>query len=64
MRAMVLTAPRRPLVEEVRVTPQPGQGEILVNVEACAVCRTDLHVVDGELADCKLHYQLLEKRMY
>lgn len=54
MRAMVLTTPRRPLVEEARVTPTPGQGEILVNVEACAVCRTDLHVVDGELAKPRL----------
>src|SRR3954470_3268983 len=49
MRAMVLTSPRRPLVEEVRITPKPGEGEILVGVEACAVCRTDLHVVDGHL---------------
>jgi len=34
--------------------PEPGPGEILVRIEACAVCRTDLHVVDGELADPKL----------
>ena len=34
--------------------PEPGPGEILVRVEACAVCRTDLHVVDGELAEPKL----------
>jgi propanol-preferring alcohol dehydrogenase len=54
MRAMVLAAPRRPLVEELRVMPTPGQGEILVSVEACAVCRTDLHVVDGELPDPRL----------
>jgi len=49
MRAMVLTAPRRPLAEEERVTRKPAQAEILVSIEACAVCRTDLHVVDGEL---------------
>ncbi|MBS0525741.1 MAG: zinc-dependent alcohol dehydrogenase family protein [Proteobacteria bacterium] len=54
MRAMVLEAPRRPLVEERRVTPKPGQGEILVKIEACAVCRTDLHVVDGELPNPRL----------
>jgi propanol-preferring alcohol dehydrogenase len=54
MRAMVLTAPRRPLVEAVRVTPKPRQAEILVSVEACAVFRTDLHVVDGELTEPRL----------
>ena len=54
MRAMVLTVPRRPLVEEQRVMPKPAQAEILVNVEACAVCRTDLHVVDGELPNPRL----------
>jgi propanol-preferring alcohol dehydrogenase len=54
MRAMVLTAPRRPLVEELRAMPAPGEGQILVRVEACAVCRTDLHVVDGELPDPRL----------
>jgi propanol-preferring alcohol dehydrogenase len=54
MRAMVLTVPRRPLVEEQRVMPKPAQAEILVSVEACAVCRTDLHVVDGELPNPRL----------
>jgi|tagenome__1003787_1003787.scaffolds.fasta_scaffold20911146_2 propanol-preferring alcohol dehydrogenase len=54
MRAMVLTSPRRPLVEEVRITPKPGEGEILVGVEACAVCRTDLHVVDEDLPGPRL----------
>jgi propanol-preferring alcohol dehydrogenase len=54
MRAMVLASPRRPLVEEVRDTPRPAEGEILVRVEACAVCRTDLHVVDGELPNPRL----------
>src|SRR5512142_3351969 len=48
---MVLTAPRHPLMMEARVDPRPGPGEIRVRVEACAVCRTDLHVVDGELPD-------------
>ena len=50
MRAMVLRAPRTPLVPEERPDPVPGPGEIRVKVAACAVCRTDLHVVDGDLA--------------
>lgn len=54
MRAMVLRAPGAPLTMETRPTPQPGAGEVLVRVAACAVCRTDLHVVDGELPDTKL----------
>ncbi|MDK9694783.1 MAG: zinc-dependent alcohol dehydrogenase family protein [Siculibacillus sp.] len=49
MRAMVLRAPRTPLVLEERPDPVPGPGEIRVKVAACAVCRTDLHVVDGDL---------------
>jgi len=49
MRAMVLDAPRRPLRLDQRPDPQPGAGEVRVRVEACAVCRTDLHIVDGEL---------------
>jgi propanol-preferring alcohol dehydrogenase len=54
MKAMVLHAPGRPLVPEERPVPEPGPGEIRVRVEACAVCRTDLHVVDGELPHPKL----------
>nr|WP_256515603.1 zinc-dependent alcohol dehydrogenase family protein [Alsobacter ponti] len=46
---MVLHAPGRPLALEERPDPRPARGEIRVRVEACAVCRTDLHVVDGEL---------------
>ena len=49
MRAMVLEATRTPLVMRERPTPEPKQGEILVEIAACGVCRTDLHVVDGEL---------------
>jgi propanol-preferring alcohol dehydrogenase len=49
MKAMVLTRPGRALVVEMRPDPRPSTGEIVVRVEACAVCRTDLHVVDGEL---------------
>jgi len=54
MRAMVLDRPLTPLVPRDRPVPQPGAGEILVAVEACGVCRTDLHVVDGELPHPKL----------
>jgi propanol-preferring alcohol dehydrogenase len=54
MRAMVLDQPGRPLVLRERPLPEPGPGEILVAVEACGVCRTDLHVVDGELTRPKL----------
>ncbi|MFZ5780591.1 MAG: zinc-dependent alcohol dehydrogenase family protein [Pseudomonadota bacterium] len=49
MKAMVLSAPGRPLRLEERPDPSPGPGEIRLRVEACGVCRTDLHVVDGEL---------------
>lgn len=49
MRAMVLTHLHQPLVEQERPDPTPGPGEIRVRVEACGVCRTDLHVADGEL---------------
>ena len=54
MRAMVLHEAGRPLVLEDRPDPLPGRGELRVRVEACAVCRTDLHVVDGELARPRL----------
>jgi propanol-preferring alcohol dehydrogenase len=54
MKAMVLRAPGERLALETRPIPAPGPGEVLVRVEACAVCRTDLHVVDGELPDIPL----------
>ena len=54
MHAMVLDAPRKPLVMRERPVPVPAPGEILVAVAACGVCRTDLHVVDGELEHPKL----------
>ena len=54
MRAMVLRALRAPLVLEKRPIPSPREGEILVRISACAVCRTDLHVVDGDLPDTRL----------
>jgi propanol-preferring alcohol dehydrogenase len=46
---MVLKAPGQPLALERREIPQPGPGELLLKIRACAVCRTDLHVVDGDL---------------
>jgi len=49
MRAMRLHRPRQPLLlDEVELSP-PGEGEVTIRVSACGVCRTDLHVVDGEL---------------
>jgi propanol-preferring alcohol dehydrogenase len=54
MRAMRLDAARQPLRLAAIAIPTPGAGQVLVRVHACAVCRTDLHVVDGELTDPKL----------
>ena len=54
MRAMVLDEQRRPLRLAELPAPQPGPGEVLVRVRACGVCRTDLHIVDGELTEPKL----------
>jgi alcohol dehydrogenase, propanol-preferring len=54
MRAMVLEAPRRPLRAVDLPVPEPADGQILIRVHVCAVCRTDLHIVDGELAHPKL----------
>jgi propanol-preferring alcohol dehydrogenase len=51
MKAMVLSHPREPLIEEDRPIPTPGSGQVRLRVLACGVCRTDLHVVDGELPD-------------
>jgi len=54
MRAMVLRRPGERLVMEERPDPRPGPGQLRIRIEACGVCRTDLHVVDGELPDPKL----------
>ena len=54
MRAMVLDEPCKPLRPADLPEPSAGPGELLVRVEACAVCRTDLHIVDGELTRPKL----------
>ncbi len=54
MRAMVLRRPGERLAMEERPDPAPGPAQIRIRIEACGVCRTDLHVVDGELPDPKL----------
>ena len=54
MQAMVLDQPGGPLVLREVPTPKAGKGQILIRVAACGVCRTDLHVVDGELTEPKL----------
>src|SRR5207247_379036 len=54
MRAMLVEAPRRPLRAADVPRPEPGPGQVLLDVTACGVCRTDLHVLDGELPDPKL----------
>src|SRR5215469_16609855 len=54
MRAMVLNERKRPLELRDMPKPKPNRGQLLVRVSSCAVCRTDLHVVDGELPDPKL----------
>jgi propanol-preferring alcohol dehydrogenase len=51
MRAMVLERPGAPLVLRDLPLPLPGRGQVRVSVRACAVCRTDLHLLDGELPD-------------
>ncbi len=54
MRAMVLDSPGNPLRAAAVPEPEQGPEQVLLRVHACAVCRTDLHVVDGELPDPKL----------
>ena len=54
MRAMLMDAAHRPLRLTAVAIPTPGAGQVLIQVHACAVCRTDLHVVDGELPHPKL----------
>jgi alcohol dehydrogenase, propanol-preferring len=54
MTAMVLDGPRKPLRKAQIPVPKPGPGELLINVLACGVCRTDVHIIDGELDQPKL----------
>ncbi|HOK58288.1 MAG TPA: zinc-dependent alcohol dehydrogenase family protein [Methanothrix sp.] len=54
MKAMLLERPGEPLVMKKVEVPAPGEREVLIRVSACGVCRTDLHIIDGELAGAKL----------
>lgn len=54
MRAMLLEKPQKPLVLKDIPIPKPGKNQVLIEVEACAVCRTDLHLYEGELIAPKL----------
>jgi propanol-preferring alcohol dehydrogenase len=54
MRAMVLDSAGQPLTERELPDPKPAEGQVLIDVSACAVCRTDLHIFDGELTEPKL----------
>src|SRR5881296_3030136 len=54
MHAMILEKPKQPLQLRDASKPTPARGQLLVRIATCAVCRTDLHVVDGELPDPKL----------
>lgn len=54
MKAVVLQAPGKPLQLADVPRPEPGPGQVLIRVSACGVCRTDLHIVDGELTEPKL----------
>ena len=54
MRAMIMQSARRPLVYQEMPRPVPTEDQLLVRIGACAVCRTDLHVLDGELEHPKL----------
>jgi propanol-preferring alcohol dehydrogenase len=53
MRAMVLDRPGEKLRLEERPRPEPSAGQVLIRVRACGVCRTDLHVLDGELPQAR-----------
>ena len=54
MRAMLFEKSAQPLRKVELPVPKPGAGQLLIRVHACAVCRTDLHVVDGDLTQPKL----------
>ena len=54
MTAMVLEEPKKPLEKRQVPVPSAGPGQVLIRVQACGVCRTDLHIVDGELTEAHL----------
>ena len=51
MRAMTFSGAGKALILRELAVPEPGDGQILIHVNACGVCRTDLHIVDGDLSD-------------
>ena len=61
MRAMVLEAAGSPLEPRERERPRPEPGQVLLRVEACGVCRTDLHLLDGELPYIMGQYMVLKR---
>src|SRR5436190_1050374 len=63
MHAQLLTQPGRPLAAVELPPPRPGPGQVLIAVNACAVCRTDLHILDGELPHPKLPLVLGHERV-
>ena len=54
MRAMLFSQPRHPVQRADIACPSPASGQVLLRVHVCGVCRTDLHVLDGELPEPKL----------
>ena len=54
MNAMVLEEPKKSLVSKTVPLPKPLTNQVLIRVIACGVCRTDLHIIDGELTGPKL----------
>ena len=54
MQAMVLEKQKEPLVLKELPVPQPNQDQVLIRIHACGICRTDLHVADGDLTEPKL----------
>ncbi|WP_421725066.1 zinc-dependent alcohol dehydrogenase family protein [Bauldia sp.] len=57
MYAMAISRPGEPLLREQRDVPEPGPNQVRIRIRACGVCRTDLHVADGELPQC--HYPIV-----
>jgi len=53
MNAMIFDSPGKPLVLRKVDVPKPDSEQVLIKVHACGVCRTDLHIIDGELPDAK-----------
>ena len=51
MRAMTFSGIGKPLILRELAVPEPGNGQILIHVNSCGVCRTDLHIIDGDLSD-------------